>query len=330
MYVSDNHIIGIGNALVDVLAPVPPATIDRHGLTLAAMHLIDSEAADLLYAEVEPEVQQSGGSVANTIAHIGETGHACTFIGKVADDKLGETFRADMKRLGIEIPAPALSNGTGTGRCIVLVTPDGERTMSTYLGAAQELGPEDIEASMPDHASIVLIEGYLWDSPRGNAVIDTAAECARRARARIALTPSDAACVARNRDAIIRFVREHCDILIGNEDELAALSGAATAEDSLSWAREHVSTAALTMSENGSLVCSDECTARIGVKAVDAVVDVTGAGDAYAAGFLHALSSGAEVPEAGIRGTEAASKVITHYGARRPQFEPHRTQARSI
>ena len=317
MQSSDKCIVGIGNALVDVVSSVEPETIQRHGLTPAAMHLIESEAADRLYSEITPQTSQSGGSVANSIAHIGATGRASAFIGKIADDPLGGVFAEDMKLAGATTPAPKLKNGVGTGRCVVLVTPDGERTMSTYLGAARELKPEDVEAAMPDDPGIVLIEGYLWDSPDGDAVIRTAADLARDAGAQVALTPSDAQCVERNHDSMSLFVKSDCDILIGNEAEVSALSGAARVDDSLAWARGHVGIAAVTMSERGSLVCDEEFTAHIGVRAVDAVVDATGAGDAYAAGFLNAIASGANVSEAGMCGARMASGVITHFGARR-------------
>ena len=310
-------VVGLGNALVDVVAAVDIEAIERHGLTLGAMHLVDHDAADALYAEVGPGVVQSGGSVANSIAHIRNLGLSCCFIGKVADDELGDAFRADLAVLGVDFPELAPANVMGTGRCVILVTPDGERTMSTYLGAAQGLTPADVETGMPERADLLLVEGYLWDSPEGEATIRAAASWARRAGARIALTPSDAGCVLRHRDAMLGFIHDgYCDILVGNHHEIGALAGAEGPQDALAWARAHAELAAVTMSEAGALVADKAQVHRIDALAVEKVVDTTGAGDAFAAGFLHGVLEGAPLPEAGRRGAELAARVVTHPGAR--------------
>ena len=312
--------MGLGNALVDVVASVEAAVVARHDLTPGAMHLVEKEAAEALYAEVGPGITQSGGSVANSIAHLRAGGRPCTFIGKIAEDALGRAFRADLAALGVDFPAPGPAEGHGegvaTGRCVVLVTPDGERTMSTYLGAAQGLGPADVEAAFPDRAALLLVEGYLWDSPRGEAVIRTGAAKARDAGARIALTPSDAGCVGHNRDAMLGFIRDHCDILIGNHHELGALTGTDSPEEALVRARLHAGVAAVTMSADGALVADEARAWRIAALPVERVVDTTGAGDAFAAGFLHGVLEGLALPEAGRRGAELAARVITHPGAR--------------
>lgn len=310
------RVVGLGNALVDVVASVEAAAIARHALTPGAMHLVDREAADALYAEVGPGLVQSGGSVANSIAHMRGLGLACTFIGKVAEDALGHAFRADLATLGVDFPALGPADGVGTGRCVVLVTPDGERTMSTYLGAAQGLTPADAETGMPERAALLLVEGYLWDSPEGEATIRAAAARARALGARIALTPSDAACVGRHREAMLAFIAGHCDILIGNHHEVGALAGSEGPEEALAWARRHARIVAVTMSEAGALVADEARDFRIEAQPVERVVDTTGAGDAFAAGFLSGVLEGAALPEAGRRGAELAARVITHPGAR--------------
>lgn len=310
------RVVGLGNALVDVVASVEAGVIARHALTPGGMHLVDRDAADALYAEVGPGLVQSGGSVANSIAHMRGLGLPCTFIGKVARDALGDAFAADLAALGVDFPALGPADGAGTGRCVVLVTPDGERTMSTYLGAAQGLTPADVESGMPRDAALLLIEGYLWDSPEGAAMIDAAAARAGAAGARIALTPSDAGCVQRHRDAMLAFIGDHCDILVGNHHEVGALAGDDSPEEALVWARRHASVVAVTMSEDGALVADEDRAYRIAAQPVARVVDTTGAGDAFAAGFLHGVLEGAPLPEAARRGAELAARVITHPGAR--------------
>ncbi len=309
-------IVGLGNALVDVLADVDAEAVARHGLTKGGMHLVEAETAEALYREVGPGLRQSGGSVANTIAHARAGGLAASYIGKVAADELGDAFAGDFAALGIGFDAPRLAEGPGTGRCVVLVTPDGERTMSTFLGAAQALSPGDVEAAWPARADILLVEGYLWDAPAGPAAIETAARLAAERGARIALTPSDAGCVERNREGMLAFVEAHCDVLIGNESEFGALAGETAAEAALAWARARVEVAALTRSEAGSLVTDGTEIARISALQVDRVVDTTGAGDAYAAGFLAGLALGERPAAAGRRGARIAAGVVTHHGAR--------------
>ncbi len=313
---SQKMVVGLGNALVDVVASVDAGAVARHDLTPGGMHLVDRDAAEALYAEVGPGLTQSGGSVANSIAHMRGGGLPCTFIGKIAEDELGHAFRSDLAELGVEFPVSGLAGGDGTGRCVVLVTPDGERTMSTYLGAAQALTPADVEKAMPKKAALLLVEGYLWDSPEGEAVIRVAAERAREAGAQIALTPSDAGCVERNMDAMLAFIRDHCDILVGNHHEVGALSGTDSPEEALVWARRHAAVTAVTMSEKGALLADDSRAYRIEALPVSQVVDTTGAGDAFAAGFLHGVLEGLALSDAGRRGAELAARVITHPGAR--------------
>jgi len=309
------HFVGLGNALVDVVAPVAPDLIARHGLAPGAMHLVGEAEAHALFDEVAPGVRQSGGSVANSVAHAAEIGARTTYLGKAASDPLGDTFREEMAALGVAVPIPAVE-APGTGRCVVLVTPDGERTMSTYLGAAVTLGPDDIRAAYPAQSDVLLVEGYVWDAPEGAAVIAAAVEGARASGARIALSPSDPGCIARNLEAMRGFVSEVADIFVGNRAEAEALSGTSTAADALAWAREHVAHAAVTESEHGAHVADGRVTAHVPAVAVPRVVDSTGAGDAFAAGFLCGLAGGASAPEAARRGAQKAARILGHYGAR--------------
>lgn len=311
------RIVGIGNALVDVVASVRPEVIVAHGLTKGGMHLVEAVQARALFDEVGPGVSQSGGSVANSIAHLAELGVPGTYLGKVAADELGRRFREDMTGFGIQAPVPDLPAGeVGTGHCVILVTPDGERTMSTHLGAAIRLGPEDVRAAMPKDAGLLLVEGYLWDAPEGPAAINIAARLAKEAGAQVALTPSDAGCVARNRSAMMAFIAAYCDILIGNHVEVGALAGTEDTDAAMDWALGQVAVAAVTESEKGSLVADASGRSRIEAVPVALVLDTTGAGDAYASGFLGGLILGESVAEAGRRGAKLAASVLTHYGAR--------------
>jgi fructokinase len=311
------HIVGLGNALVDVVAAVPPEVLTRHGLTPGGMHLVEAEAAHALFEEVGPGVRQSGGSVANTIAHLAETPVRGTYIGKVANDDLGSTFIREMTALDLAAPvAVAQNDDHGTGRCVVLVTPDGERTMSTHLGAATTLMPFEARAALPEEFDTLFIEGYVWDSPYGAAVIETLAQMAKAAGATVALTPSDAGCVDRNIGVMRNTVSRYVDVLIGNHVEIGALAGCDGAEAALDWAMSNVAVAAITEHEKGSWV--GDATGRHHVPAapVAQVVDTTGAGDAYASGFLAGLAQGHAVDRAGARGAQLAARVLGHYGAR--------------
>lgn len=315
---TDNpHIVGVGNALVDVVAAVEHEVVSRHGLTPGAMHLVDADAAHALFAEVAPGVRQSGGSVANSIAHLADLGIGGTYLGKVAADDLGRSFREEMEAMKIAAPvADAPEGDTGTGRCVVLVTPDGERTMSTYLGAAVTLAPEDIEGVIPERFDTLFVEGYLWDAPKGAEVIEAAAARAKAVGARVALTPSDAGCVDRNRSQMLDFIEHHADILIGNHVEIGTLAGCDATEAVMDWALDHVPVAAVTEHEKGSLVADEGGRHHVPALAVTEVVDSTGAGDAYASGFLGGLARGLTVDEAGRQGAELAARVLVHFGAR--------------
>jgi fructokinase len=311
------HIVGLGNALVDVVAAVEPEVVRRHGLTAGGMHLVEAEAAHALFEEVGPGVRQSGGSVANTIAHLADTPVQGTYIGKVADDDLGNTFCREMAGLDLAAPVAVSQNDDhGTGRCVVLVTPDGERTMSTYLGAATTLLPFEARTALPEDFDVLFIEGYVWDSPHGAAVIETLAQIAKAAGATVALTPSDAGCVERNIGVMRNTISRYVDVLIGNHLEIGALAGCDGAEAALDWAVSNVAVAAVTEHEKGSWVADADGRHHVPAAPIARVVDATGAGDAYASGFLAGLAQGHSVDRAGAAGARLAASVLGHYGAR--------------
>lgn len=310
----NGRLVGLGHALVDVLVETAPAVVERHNLALGGMHLVDALAAAELYGEIGPGVMQSGGSVANTMAHLGTDGHDAVFLGHVAADGLGEAFVEDMARVGVATPG-ARRESPATGRCVIIVTPGGERTMSTYLGAASTLDAS-IANAIPADTGLLLVEGYVFDAPKGPEAIAAAVERARTLGAKIALTPSDAGCVGRHLAAMRAFIADPCDVLVGNEAEMMALSGTQSAEAALDWARTKAEVAAVTLSEKGTITAHGSETVAVEAAPVATVVDTTGAGDAYAAGFLGALARGGDIEAAARAGGALAGRVITHVGAR--------------
>lgn len=308
-------ILGIGNAIVDVVAPVDEAFLSRHDMHKGAMTLIDTNTADRLYGAMPPAAETSGGSAANTCAVAALLGAKVAYIGKVADDQLGRVFRHDIGAVGVHFPSTPLHGGAPTARCLIMVTPDGQRTMNTYLGACVTLGTHDIDAALVADAAVTYLEGYLFDPPEAQAAFRAAAEAAHAAGRRVALSLSDSFCVNRHRAAFRDLVDGHIDILFANEAEITALYETNTFAEAAAWARRDVALAALTRSEAGSTIIQGGDT--FDVAAVPTrVVDTTGAGDAYAAGFLAGLTSGKPLAECGRLGSIAAAEVISHYGAR--------------
>jgi fructokinase len=313
------HILGIGNAIVDVLAPTPEAFLAERGLAKGGMALIDAATAGALYAAMPPGVESSGGSAANTCAVAAALGAKVGFLGTVADDELGRVFAHDITAAGVAFPHAPVANGAPTARCLILVTPDGQRTMNTFLGACVGFGGADLDAAMIARAQVVYLEGYLFDPPEAQAAFRRAAALARAAGRQVAITLSDAFCVGRHRAAFLDFIKNDADILFANEAEVTALYETDSFEDAAFQAAGDVAIAALTRSEKGSVILAEG--ARILVPAAPAkVVDTTGAGDAYAAGFLAAHTRGLGLAEAGRWGSIAAAEVIGHYGAR-PQAD---------
>ena len=308
-------ILGIGNAIVDVEAPVDEAFLSRHDMHKGAMALIDTDMADRLYAAMPPAAETSGGSAANTCAVAAMLGARVAYIGKVADDQLGRVFRHDIGAVGVHFPSAALHGGAPTARCLIMVTPDGQRTMNTYLGACVSLGTADIDAALVAAAAVTYLEGYLFDPPEAQAAFRAAADAAHAAGRKVALSLSDSFCVHRHRAAFRDLVDGHIDILFANEAEITALYETNTFAEAAAWARRDVGLAALTRSEAGSLIIAGGETVEVAAAAAS-VIDTTGAGDAYAAGFLAGLTAGKPLAECGRLGSVAAAEVISHYGAR--------------
>lgn len=308
-------VLGIGNAIVDVVAAAPESFLSRHDMHKGAMALVDDQAAEAIYAAMPAGQESSGGSVANSCAVAALLGARVAFMGKVAEDTLGGVFRHDITAVGVHFPTPALADGAPTARCLILVTPDGQRTMNTFLGACVSFSPADVDEAVVADSAITYLEGYLFDPPAAQAAFRHAAACAHRAGRQVALSLSDAFCVDRHRDAFRAFVREEVDILFANEAEICSLYRCDRLEDAAALAKEDVALAALTRSEAGSWILrGDE---MVQVAAVPTkVVDTTGAGDAYAAGFLAGLTSGQPLAVCGRMGSIAAAEVISHFGAR--------------
>jgi sugar/nucleoside kinase (ribokinase family) len=308
-------ILGIGNAIVDVVAAAADQFLSRHDMHKGAMQLIDTAAADALYAAMPPGIETSGGSAANTCAVAAALGARVAYVGKVADDQLGQVFRRDINAIGVHFPTAPLAGGAPTARCLILVTPDGQRTMNTFLGACVTLDASDVHAPLVAAAKITYLEGYLFDPPAAQSAFYKAAEAAHAAGRQVALSLSDAFCVNRHRDAFRKLVAGHVDILFANEVEITALYETNSFEEAAEAARKDTALAVLTRSEQGSLILHGAETIQVQAHPAK-VVDTTGAGDAYAAGFLAALTAGKPLAECGRTGSIAAAEIISHYGAR--------------
>ena len=309
-------VVGIGNAIVDVLSQADDAFLERQGLAKGAMTLIDGARAESLYGAMGPAREVSGGSAANTMAGLAALGGRGAFVGKVRNDQLGGIFRHDIRALGVAFDTPAATNGPPTARCLVFVTPDAQRTMTTYLGACIELGPDDLDADLIQRAKVLYLEGYLWDPPRAKEAFLEAAQLAHGAGRKVALSLSDPFCVERHREEFRALVDNHVDLLFANEQELCSLYEAASFDEALQTARGRCELAALTRSEKGAVICHGEEIHVVDAEPVERVVDTTGAGDLFAGGFLHGYAEGRPLYDCGRIGAIAAAEVISHYGAR--------------
>lgn len=312
-------ILGIGNAIVDVVARAEESFLSRHDMHKGTMALIDAATAERLYAVMPPGQESSGGSVANTCAVAAGLGARVAYLGKVADDELGTVFAHDIHAAGVHFPSAPLHGGAPTARCLILVTPDGQRTMNTFLGACVSLGEADVDPALVADAAVTYLEGYLFDPPAAQAAFYRAAAAAHAAGRQVALSLSDPFCVNRHRAAFRALVAGHVDILFANEAEVTALYEANDFEAAAEQARADVALAALTRSEAGSLILRGAETVHIAAEPAK-VVDTTGAGDAYAAGFLAGLTAGRDLAACGRIASIAAAEVIGHYGAR-PQAD---------
>jgi len=309
-------VVGIGNAIVDVIAQADDAFLSREGLAKGSMQLIDAARAETLYAAMGPAIEMSGGSAGNTMAGIASLGGQGAYIGKVRNDELGRVFAHDMRAGGIRFDTPALEQGPPTARSLIVVTPDAQRTMSTFLGACVELGPEDIPETLIASAQVTYLEGYLFDPPRAKAAFRKAAELAHGAGRKVSLTLSDAFCVERYRAEFLALIAGHVDILFANAAEIGALYETKDFDAALRAVRGHCEIAALTRSEKGSVVVTAKEALPIPAAPLAKLIDTTGAGDLYASGFLFGLTHGRDLATCGRLGSLAAAEVIGHYGAR--------------
>ncbi len=308
-------VVGIGNALVDVISHETDEFIVEHGLVKSAMTLIDAERAEQLYAAMGPGIEMSGGSAGNTMAGVASFGGRSAYMGRVADDQLGAVYAHDMAAQGVVFHNAPAKEGPPTGRSLIIVTPDAHRTMNTFLGASAFFCPSDVDADLVRNAQVTFLEGYLFDRPESQDAYWAASKYATEAGRKVALTLSDLFCVERHRDGFLPLVRERVDILFANETEACALWGCDEVGAAVERARSEVGITCITLSEKGSVVVAGPETHEVPAHPVE-VVDTTGAGDLYAAGFLYGYTSGRPLPECGELGSLAASEVISHIGAR--------------
>jgi sugar/nucleoside kinase (ribokinase family) len=312
-------VLAMGNAIVDVLANVEESFIEKqkvHGMIRGAMTLIDEVRAVDLYSQMPPAMEVSGGSAGNTVAGLASFGGKGAFIGKTAKDQLGDIFRHDMKSLGIEFTTSPIVVGAKTGRCLILVTPDGERTFNTFLGAGRLLSVDDMDEDLIASAAITYFEGYLFDPENAKKAFHAAAEMAHKAGRKVSISLSDPFCVDRHRDDFRNFVASKTDILFANEKEIMSLYQVNTFEEALQAVKGNCEVAVLTRSHKGSVIVSGDKTITIKAEPVDKVVDTTGAGDQYAAGFLYGYTQNMPLERCGRLGALAAAEVISHMGPR--------------
>ncbi|MDH5748484.1 MAG: adenosine kinase [Rhodospirillales bacterium] len=309
-------VMGIGNAIVDVLAHADDLFLAENALVKGAMTLIDAETAERLYQDMGPAIECSGGSAANTIAGLASLEGAGAFIGKVRDDQLGAVFTHDIRTLGVAFDTPPAEAGPPTARCLIFVTPDAERTMQTYLGACVDLGPEDIDGDEIAAAKVTYLEGYLWDRPRAKEAFRKAATIANREGRTVSLSLSDPFCVDRHREDFLDLLEGHVDVLFANEEEIKSLYKVDSFDKALQYVRGHCEIAALTRSEKGSVVVSGDEVHVVDAEPITKVADTTGAGDAYAAGFLYGFTQSRPLDICARIGGICAAEVISHVGAR--------------
>jgi sugar/nucleoside kinase (ribokinase family) len=313
--VSRFDVVAIGNAMVDVLAYEDDAFVVRTGVERGATTLVDGPRSEEIYAQMGPATEISGGSAGNTAAGLASFGGRAAYVGRVADDAFGKVFAHDLRSLGVHFDSPVASDGLPTGRCLVIVTPDAQRTMCTYLGAGAELDVQYVDEAVIEAAAVTYLEGYVWDPLPAKAAVRRAAEIAHRADQRVALTLSDPFCVDRHRAEFLELVESDVDILFANEHEITMLYEVETFDEALHLVRGHCEIAALTRGALGSIIVAGD-----DVHVIDAhptqVVDTTGAGDLYAAGFLYGFTHGQDLATSGKLASLAAAEVISHLGAR--------------
>jgi len=309
-------VLGIGNAIVDVLAETAESFLESRGLVKGSMNLIDAGTAEDLYGQMGPAVECSGGSAANTVTGVASFGGSAAYIGKVGDDGLGRVFRNEIRGAGVAFDTPPLADDTPTARCLVLVTPDGQRTMQTFLGASALLTPADVDPDRVRASRVTYLEGYLWDPPPAKQAFLEAARIAHEAGRKVALSLSDSFCVERHRDEFRELVDRHVDLLFANEAEIVSLYESAGFDEAVDAVRGRCEVAVLTRGADGSVVIAGPDRIDVGAEPVERVVDTTGAGDLFASGFLFGWTGGRDLAECARLGGLAAAEIIGHYGAR--------------
>jgi sugar/nucleoside kinase (ribokinase family) len=313
---SDFDVLCIGNAIVDVIARVEEGFVSRHGLVKGSMNLIDESRAEQLYADMGHAIEVSGGSAGNTAAGVASMGGRAAYFGKVKEDQLGAIFRHDMRAQGVAFDTLPASDGPATARSFILVTPDGERTMNTFLGACVNFTTRDVDRRTVESAQVTYMEGYLWDRPEAKEAFKLAARMARVAGRKTSITLSDSFCVERHRDSFLDLIRNDIDIVFANEAEIKSLYQTQNFDGAMKAIARDCPVAVLTRSEKGCIVVRGDEVHASPAHPVSKVVDVTGAGDLFAAGFLHGFTHGKSLPEAARLGSLAAAEVISHVGAR--------------
>lgn len=316
MLVKKYNAVGIGNAIVDVLANVEDDFLQEHNLRKGMMRLVDELEVKRLHTCISAVKEVSGGSAANTIAGLASLGNSVAFMGKVRDDPLGGSFEKGLKKLGVNYCTKKASSRQPTACCVVLTTPDAQRTMSTCLGISGSMGPEDIDETIISQSETIYLEGYLWDRDEAKKAFKKAVRIARGTDGRVALSLSDSFCVKRHRVEFLDLVKNHIDILFANEEEIKSLFKTSTLEAAIHRCRETKNICALTRSEKGSIIIFKDKTHMISPERNINVVDTTGAGDLYASGFLHGLIKGLDLKSCGKIGSIIAAEVISHFGAR--------------
>lgn len=309
-------VLGIGNAIVDVISTVDDEFLSENRLIKGSMQLIDEKKAQDIYDIMGPGTEVSGGSAANTVAGLASFGNRAAFFGKIRADQLGNVFRHDISAAGVNFETPGAEDGPETARCLILVTPDGERTMNTFLGACVEFGPGDVDENIVRDSKVTYMEGYLWDPDQAKQAFLKAAEVARSAGREVSLSLSDSFCVDRHRDSFLELIRRDVDILFANEDEIKSLYQVNSFDEALQAVRKDCKLAALTRSRAGSVIVSKDEVHVVEARRIDQVIDTTGAGDLYAAGFFAGYTNGKDLARCGHLGALAASEVISHIGAR--------------
>lgn len=310
-------VLGIGNAIVDILSYCDEAFLKAQALSKGTMTLVDETRSKALYKMIGPSTECSGGSVANTLAGMASLGSRVAFTGKVADDQLGKIFTHDLQSVGVRYHTkPAGKGAPSTANCLVFVTPDAQRTMATYIGACALLDENDIDETLIAQSNGIYIEGYLWNGDHNKQAIRKAISLAEASGAQVAFTLSDTFCVNTHRDEFLGLVQNDLDILFANEAEIKALLGVADIDEAIAAVRGLCPLVAITRSEKGSVVVTSEHTYRVPTVPVAKLVDTTGAGDLFAAGFLHAHAKGEALPKCAELGNRCAGEIIQHLGAR--------------